>query len=71
MQLLLFNMVCPKQGPEIEGDDAIHRISILGLLFALQKQGQGFVPSVAPLYQNIGQVPPTPGTGTHLYTWVE
>ena len=48
-------VTCPKQGPNIEGV-VIPRVDILGLL--CPKQGQGFKPSAALLYPNMGQVPP-------------
>ena len=34
----------------------LHRVGILG--YFCPKQGQGFKPPVAPLYPNMGQVPP-------------
>ena len=57
-RLPLLNMVCPKQGPKIEGD-VLLRAVVLGLFFCL-KQGQDFIPSAAPLYPNIGHVNPPP-----------
>ena len=47
-------MVHPKWGPKREGD-VLLRVGILGLF--CPKQGQVFIPSAAPLYPNIGQVP--------------
>ena len=36
----------------------LHRVGFLA--YFCPKQGQDFKPSAAPLYQNMGQVPPTP-----------
>ena len=47
--------ICPKQGNKIEGVD-------------LAKQGQGFKLSMAPLYPNIGQVPPALGSSHIIFT---
>ena len=57
-------MVCPKQGPKIEGN-AVHKEGILSL-FCSPKQGQVFISSAAPLYPNIGHVPPSPGTRSEI-----
>ena len=35
----------------------LHKVGILGHFFC-PKHGQGFKPSAAPLYSNMGQVPP-------------
>ena len=48
-------VLCPKQGNKIEGI-VLNRACILGLFCAIQ--GQGFKPSGAHLYSNIGRVPP-------------
>ena len=48
---------CPKQGLEIEAV-VLHRVGFFEILFP--KQGQDFKPSAAPLYPNMGQVPPPP-----------
>ena len=50
-------VLCPKQGNKIEGI-VLNRACILGLFCAIQ--GQGFKPSGAHLYSNIGRVPPCP-----------
>ena len=47
----------PKQDTKIEGV-VLNRVCILGIF--CPKQGQGFKPSVAHLYPNIGRVPPPP-----------
>ena len=44
---------CPKQGTKIEGV-VLNRACILGIFFP--KQGQGFKPTAAHLYPNIGRV---------------
>ena len=51
-------VTCPKQGLEIEAV-VLHRVGFLA--YFCPKQGQDFKPSSAPLYPNMGQVPP-PGT---------
>ena len=48
---------CPKQGLEME-PVVLHRVGLLG--YFCPKQGQDFKPSAAPLYTNMGQVPPPP-----------
>ena len=48
-----FVVFCPKQTIKIEGI-VLNMVCIVGLLCA--KQGQGFKPSVAHLYANIGRV---------------
>ena len=54
-------MVCPKQGPEMEGD-VLLRVVIL-VFFCCPKQGQVSIPSAAP-HPNLGQVsPPLPPRG--------
>ena len=55
----VYFVTCPKQGLEVEAV-ALHRVAFLE--FFCPKQGQDFKPSAAPLYPNIGQVPPSPGT---------
>ena len=48
---------CPKQGPEMQA------VVLLRVGFSencCPKQGQDFKPSAAPLYPNMGQVPPPP-----------
>ena len=52
-------VTCPKQGLEIEAV-VLHRVGFLA--YFCPKQGQDFKPSSAPLYPNMGQVPP-PGIG--------
>ena len=58
------SFACPKQGTKIEGV-VLNRACILGIV--CPKQGQGFKPSAAYLYPNIGRAsppslpPPTPG----------
>ena len=46
-------VTCPKQGLEMEAV-VLHRVGFC------PKQGQDFKPSAAPLYLNLGQVPPPP-----------
>ena len=53
--LWLVMIACPKQGNKIEVVD-LNRVCILG--FFCPKQGQGFKPSAAHLYPNMGRVPP-------------
>ena len=48
---------CPKQGLEMEAV-VLHRVGFL--VYFCPKQGQYFKPSAAPLYPNMGQVPPPP-----------
>ena len=50
-------IACPKQGNKIEVVD-LNRVCILG--FFCPKQGQGFKPSAAHLYPNMGRVSPPP-----------
>ena len=54
-------VTCPKQGIEMEAVQAVvlHRVGFLA--YFRPKQGQDFKPSAAPLYPNMGQVPPPPG----------
>ena len=47
---------CPKQGNKIEGV-VLNGVRILGIF--CPKKGQGFKPSAAHLYPNIGRVLPT------------
>ena len=54
--------LCPRQGPKIAGV-VLHRVGIFG--FVCPKQDQDLRPSAAPLYPNIGRVPPPlPGYGS-------
>ena len=47
----------------------LHRVGFLK--YFCPKQGQDFKPSVAPIYPNMGQVPPPPPPGTCvLIYWV-
>ena len=46
---------CPKQGLEVEAI-ALHRVGFLE--YICPKQGQDFKPSAAPIYPNMGKVPP-------------
>ena len=57
-------VLCPKQGNKIKGV-VLNRVCVLRIF--CPKQGQGFKPSVAHLYPNIGhrQVP-SPGHNTIL-----
>ena len=50
-------VTCPKQGGEMEGV-ILRRVGFLE--YSCPKQGQDFKPSAAPLYPNMGQVPPPP-----------
>ena len=47
----------PKKGFKMEAV-VLHRVGFLEYFFP--KQGQDFKPSAAPLYSNLGQVPPPP-----------
>ena len=51
---------CPKQGNKIEGV-VLNGVRILGIF--CPKKGQGFKPSAAHLYPNIGRLLPTKGGG--------
>ena len=51
-------VLCPKQDNKIEGV-VLNTVCTLG--FFCPKQGQGFKPSAAHLYPNIGRVPLPPG----------
>ena len=51
---------CPKQGNKIEGV-VLNGVRILEIF--CPKKGQGFKPSAAHLYPNIGRVLPTKGGG--------
>ena len=51
-------MTCPKQGREMEAV-VLHRVGFLA--YSCPKQGQDFKHSAAPLYPNMGQVPPPRG----------
>ena len=57
-------VTCPKQGLEIEAV-VLHRVGFLA--YFCPKQGQDFKPSSAPLYPNMGQVPPPPPGVTHAH----
>ena len=48
---------CPKQGRKMQAV-VLHRVGFLENF--CPKQGQDFKPSAAPLYPNMGQVPPPP-----------
>ena len=48
-------VACPKQGLKMEVV-VLHRVGFLA--YFCPKQGQDFKPLAAPLYPNIGQVPP-------------
>ena len=48
-------MTCPKQGSEME---AVVLCRVGFLAYSCPKQGQDFKRSAAPLYPNMGQVPP-------------
>ena len=49
-------VTCPKQGLEMEAV-VLHRVGFLA--YFCPKQGQNFKLSAAPLYPNMGQVPPS------------
>ena len=51
-------VTCLKQGREM-GAVVLHRVGFLA--YPCPKQGQDLKPSAAPLYPNMGQVPPPPG----------
>ena len=53
----VYFVLCPKQGNKIEGV-VLNRVCILGIF--CPKRGQGFKPSAAHLYPNIGRVPLPP-----------
>ena len=44
-------VTCPKQGREMEAV-VLHRVAFLA--YSCPKQGEGFKPSAAPLYPNMG-----------------
>ena len=48
-------VICPKHGPKMKGV-VLNRVGILGLFFP--KQGEGFKPSAAALYQTRVNPPP-------------
>ena len=50
-------VTCPKQGLEMEAV-VLNRVGLLG--YFCPTQGQDFKSSAAPLYPNMGQVPPPP-----------
>lgn len=49
----MYFVICPKEGPKMEGI-VLERVGTLGLF--CPKLGQGFRPSMAALYPNVGQV---------------
>ena len=51
----MYFVSCPKQGLEMEAV-VLHRVGFLE--YFCPKEGQDFKPSAAPLYPNMGQVPP-------------
>jgi len=51
----VYFVTCPKQGLEMEAV-VLHRVPFLE--YFCPKQGQDLKPSAAPLYPNMGQVPP-------------
>ena len=53
----MYFVSCPEQGREMEAA-VLHRVGFLENF--CPKQGQDFKPSAAPLYPNMGQVPPPP-----------
>ena len=57
-RLSSLNLICPKQGPKIEGD-VLLRVGILGLFCPIDRVRFLYL-SAAPLYPNIGQVPRSP-----------
>ena len=50
-------VTCPRQGRELEAV-VLHKVGFLA--YPCPKQGHDFKPSAAPLYPNMGQVPPPP-----------
>ena len=54
---------CPEQGLEMEAV-VLHRVGLLEHF--CPKRGQDLKPSAAPLYPNMGQVPPPPSPGTQV-----
>ena len=54
----VYLLLCPKQGPKIEG--ALLPYAGCVFYFFCPKQGQGLKPSAAPLHPTMGQVPPPP-----------
>ena len=54
----MYFVLCPRLGNIIEGD-VLNRVCISG--FFCPKQSQGFKPSVAHRYPNIGRLPTPPG----------
>ena len=57
-------VTCPKQGREMEAV-VLDRVGFLA--YFCPKQGQDFKPSAAPLYPNVGQVPPPPPGSRGIY----
>ena len=59
-------VTCPKLGREMEAV-VLHRVGFLA--YSCPKQGQDFKPSATPLYPNMGQVPPPPGTPSKVLVY--
>ena len=47
----------------------VHRVGFLE--YFCPKQGQDFKPSAAPIYPDMGKVPPPPGVQTHFRSSLE
>ena len=62
----MYFVSCPKQRLKIE--DVLHRVG--SLEYFCLKQDQDFKPSAAPLYPNMGQVPPSPGRGKESFLMI-
>jgi len=62
----VYFITCPKQGLEI-GAVVLHRVAFLE--YFCPKQGQEYSPLAAPLYPNMGQVPPPPSGGICNAPW--
>ena len=56
----------PNQGLEME-TAVLHRVGFLE--YFCPKQGEDFKPSAAPLYPNLGQVPPSPPPRGEALKW--
>ena len=61
----MYFVSCPKQGFEMEAV-VLHRVMFLENF--CPKQSQDFKPSAAPLYPNMGEVPPPPPPGVKVLT---
>ena len=61
-------VTCPKQGREIEAA-VRHRAEFLA--YSWPKQGQDFQPLAAPLYPNMGQVPPPAGIMAQIISFMD